>query len=85
VAEPSPVNPKIVVNPTSGLPGSIVTIEGAGFKPRSETIITMDGIEVASIGIAPDGTFSATARALELSPGVKPITAHPGQATTEFN
>ncbi|MFC2032404.1 CARDB domain-containing protein [Chloroflexota bacterium] len=85
LAEPIPVTTEIGITPPSGLPGSIVTVEGAGFKPRSQLTITMDGIEVANVGVAPDGTFSTTAHVPELPPGVKPVIADPGRAITEFN
>ncbi|MBN1190177.1 MAG: hypothetical protein JXA46_10525 [Dehalococcoidales bacterium] len=83
--EEVPSSPRISVAPSSGLPGSTITLEGSGFKPFSGVTVTMDETEIADIEADTEGTFSTSALVPGLPPGMKPVIANPGQAVAEFN
>ena len=83
-----PSNPELSITPSSGTPGSMVTIEGKGFTPSSSmklytaalyvcsVTITMDTIVVATnVKVDSDGTFSTTAAVPDLPLGTKTVTA----------
>ncbi|MBI2858986.1 MAG: IPT/TIG domain-containing protein [Chloroflexi bacterium] len=75
---------QIRVAPSSGLPGSTITITGTGFPPRSSVTITMDGREVVPGNISTDaaGTFSATGALPPLPPGQKTVVTTAGRVST---
>ncbi|HEX9897369.1 MAG TPA: CARDB domain-containing protein [Dehalococcoidales bacterium] len=77
---------KLTVIPSSGIPGSNVTIKGTGFTPSPtismypETIctatITMDmNVIATNVMVDLDGTFSVSAVVPDLPPGKKTVTA----------
>jgi hypothetical protein len=75
--------PTITITPTSGLPGSTVTISGSNFRPNAAVVINYDGAAVtttpATVTSTSVGAFSAVTFAVPSSsaPG-----AHTVRATT---
>ena len=80
----------IVVNPVAGLPGTPITIVGAGFAPPLlagvEVTVTMDGRVVARPPTDNFGGFTTIVLVPQLGPGRVEIVASDGQnrATTSF-
>lgn len=73
------VEPDVTVNPTSGVPNTLVTILGDGFDRRENIAIYFDISEVASIQTDSVGDFVATFNIPELDAGLYGIEIDDGE------
>jgi hypothetical protein len=73
------VKPDVTVNPTSGVPGTLVTILGDGFDRKESITIYFDIAEVASIDTDSVGDFVTTFNIPELAAGLYEIQVDDGE------
>ncbi|MFC1904749.1 IPT/TIG domain-containing protein [Chloroflexota bacterium] len=64
------VEPQITISPTSGEPGTAVTVSGTGFGNKAEVTIYLDNDEMTIVDADRDGTFEDSFEVLELEPGI---------------
>lgn len=73
--------PQITINPSSGAPATVITIEGKGFQPDEEIdiVITLDEGEKVGLGTEKTDVIKADAQgAFSVKSGI-PINAKPGK------
>lgn len=79
VAAEFTVEPDVIVNPTSGVPDTFVTILGTGFGRRENIVIYFDISEVANIPTDSVGDFVATFYIPKLDSGLYEIQIDDGE------
>jgi len=73
------VESDVTVNPTSGVPDTLVTILGTGFGRRKDVVIYFDALEVAEIPTDRAGDFLATFSVPKLAAGLYEIEIDDGK------
>jgi hypothetical protein len=79
------VEPKIVINPTSGGVGDEITVSGTGFTKSKEISITFAGTEVATGDTGSYGSFEATIKVPDVAPGTYEVKADTAKANFEIS
>ena len=72
------VEPKVVISPTEGPPGTKVKVTGTGFGKNEDITIIFDDNSVAIDDVDSDGSFEATFDVPAVGPGKYDVTAGDG-------
>ena len=68
-------NPQLTINYPTGAPGSFFNITGAGYPANSQAVISINGVDLGTVDIEADGSFSLTlATALTSKDGTYRVT-----------
>jgi DNA-directed RNA polymerase specialized sigma24 family protein len=81
-ADSAPNQPQMSISPTSGAPGTDISVTGTGWTPATTVLlVARPGVAATRARVNPSGAFSAVLQAARATPGPTTIRAHDGAKT----
>ena len=71
-------NPRVIINPVSGCVGDIITISGAGYPALTNSVISLDGTDIATVTTDAFGNVNTTLKIPPIVDGVHKIKVSDG-------